>query len=144
MTTTKHKAYNAAAANLLAAGLDSLANNTNSASSAAINNDTALDLFMDLELVLAAQGAARSSSAVVQVFMVQALDGTNYGTEDATSSRLIASFPLPATTAAQRVTMPGVRIPPSKFKVFLRNATGQAFAASNNQLRYRTYSVETV
>ena len=78
MTTTKHTAYTAAIATALTTELDGLANATASAASGAIDNRTTLNLFMDVELVVAAQGSARSAGAVVEVYLVSSLDETNY------------------------------------------------------------------
>lgn len=144
MTTTNHKAYTQTATNALTTGLDSLANNTNSAASAAIDNTTNLDLFMDIELILAAQGSARSSGAYVAVYMAASLDGgTNFADAHETTAQLVATFPLDAATTARRCMATDIPIPPGQFKLFVRNATGQAFAASGSSLRYRTHSIAT-
>lgn len=143
MTTTKHKTYTDSATSALTTGLDSLPNNTNSAESSEIDNTTGLELFVDLELNLAAQGSARSTGAYVSVFMTVAFDGTNYTRANEITARWLCDFPLDAATTATRAVVVDVPIPPAKFKLFVRNATGQAFAASGNTLRYRRHSVES-
>lgn len=143
MATTKHKSYTAAIATALSTDLNSLANNTNSAASAAIDNTTNLDLFHDLTLNLAAQGSARTAGGTVGVYLTMALDGSTYDAVDHTCAELVAVFQLDATTTARQLTRRDVPVPPGLFKYFIRNQTGQAFAASTNTLRYRAHSVET-
>jgi hypothetical protein len=143
MASTVLKAYTAAAANALTTELNALANNANTAASAAIDNTTNLDLFMDLELILAAQGTARSSTATVAVFMTPSLDGTNYTDANEAISELVAVFPLDAATTARRAVVRDIPLSPALFKLFARNQTGQALAASGTSIRYRTHSLTT-
>jgi|CXWK01.1.fsa_nt_gi hypothetical protein len=143
MATTKHKAYSAAIASAHTTSLNSLANSGNSAASSAIDNTTALDMFHDLTLTVATQGSARSAGATVGVYLVMALDGTNYDAENETTAELVAVFHLDAATTARQLTRRDVPIPPGLFKYFVRNQTGQAFAASGNILEYRAHSLES-
>lgn len=145
MTITRHKAYTAAIASTLTTELNTLANNANSAASpTAIDNGTNLDLYHDLTLTIATQGAARSAGAVVLVYLVPALDGTNYDAVHETTSELAASFSLDAATTARQITRRDVPIPPGLFKYFIRNVTGQALAATANLLEFRAHSIESV
>lgn len=143
MATTKHKAYSADIASAHTTSLNSLANNSNSAVSSAVDNTTALDMFHDLTLTVATQGSARSAGATVGVYLVMALDGTNYDAENETTAELVAVFHLDAATTARQLTRRDVPIPPGLFKYFVRNQTGQAFAASGNILEYRAHSLES-
>lgn len=143
MASTTHKAYSQTATSILTTELNSLANNTASSSSSAIDNTSALDLFMDIELVVAAQGVARSSGAYIAVYMSHALDGTNYDDTNTTTGELAATFLLDATTTARRRTIRDIAIPPGLFKLWAYNATGQALAASGNTVKYRLHSVTT-
>ena len=144
MATTKHQAYTAAIATALSTDLNSLANGSASATSGAIDNTADSDLFHDLTLTVAAQGSARITGATVSIYMVMALDGTNYDDANATTAELVAVFPLDATTTARQATRRDIPIPPGLFRYFAVNGTGQAFAASGNLLEFRAHSIETV
>lgn len=143
MATTTHKAYTQSIANALTTELNSLANNTNSSASSAIDNSTNLDLFMDLELVIDTT-SSRTAGGGIGVYMVSRVDGTNFGDVNETTASLVAFFPLDAATTARRATRRDIPIPPEQFKLFARNtATGITLAASANTLKYRTHSITT-
>lgn len=142
MATTTHGSYGVVIT-ALSTELNSLANSANTAASAAIDNTTALTMFIDLELYVAVQSVARSTGATVEVYMTPALDGTNYADANETTAELIASFPLDAATTARRCVRRDIPVPPGIYKVFARNRTGQALAASGNTVIYRTHNVVT-
>lgn len=114
---------------------------------AEIDNETGLNTNMLLELYVAAQGSARDSSGSVKLFLVRCVDGTNYeyGSDslDPPSLSYVGQFGLDADTAARYVSA-DIAIPPCKFKLMVKNKTGQALAASGNTLSYRTYNLEVV
>ena len=143
MAATKHKAYTAAVASIITTDLNSLTTSALTGISAAIDNGTNLDLFCDLTLTVAAQGSARSTGANVAVYMVQALDGTNYDDVKIETAELVAMFTLDASTTARQVSRRDIPIPPGLYKLFVYNNTGQTFAASGNILEHRMHSVET-
>jgi hypothetical protein len=143
VATTKHKAYSAAIASALTTDLNSLANGSTSAASSAIDNTSNLDLYHDLTLTVAAQGSSRSAGATVSVYLIPALDGTNYDDTSASTAELVAVFSLDAATTARQSTRRDVPVPPGLFKYFVVNNTGQAFASSGNILEYRAHSIET-
>lgn len=142
MATITHEAFGSTTT-ALSTELNSLANNANTAASAAIDNTTGLDLFVDLELVVATQGSARSAGATIEVYLLPSLDGTNYVDTHETTAELVAVFPLDAATTARRTVRRDVPVPPGLFKVFARNRTGQALAASGSTVKYRTHSISS-
>lgn len=144
MATTKHKAYTSTIASILTTEMNSLANNANTAASSAIDNTSNLDLYHDLTLTIATQGTARSAGATVVVYLVMALDGTNYDAVNETTGEVVAVFSLDAATTSRQLTRRDIPIPPGLFKYFVRNITGQTLASSGNILEYRAHSVETV
>ena len=144
MATTKSKAYTAAIASVLTTDLNSLANAATSAATAALDNTTNLDLFADLTFTIATQGGARSAGANVAVYMVQALDGTNYDDVHSGTAELVAVFSLDAATTARQLSRRDIPIPPGLYKYLAVNNTGQTLAASGNLLEHRTHSIETV
>jgi hypothetical protein len=110
---------------------------------AAIDNSSGLDMYMDLELYMAAQGSARSSGAYVAAYLFPAVDGTNYPDTTNLSNYLIAVFALDAATTARREVKTMIPVPPGLFKIGLENRTGQDPAANSSTLKYRLYSVES-
>lgn len=145
MAETNLGAYTQAATSALTTELNSLANGSASAASAAIDNTSNLDLFMDLELNLAVQGSARSAGAIVSVYMVASLDGgSTYADVNTGVAELVAVFPLDAATTARVAVRRGVALSPGLHKLVVLNGTGQAFAASGSTLRYRTYSITSI
>ena len=129
--------------------LNSLADSTSdttgfSAAGAEIPNGTDLKRFLALELVLAAQGVARTAGGFVAVYINYSADGTTYDdTSNKAFSEILTVFQLDAATTARRLTRVDIPIPPIDFKMLVLDDTGQAFAASGNALNYRTYN-ETV
>jgi hypothetical protein len=133
----------------LSTGLDSLADSTSdttgfSASGAEIDNLTDRYQYIDLELVLATQGVARSAGGRVEVWIERKADGTNY--EDRANAALVnclfATFQLDAATTARRLVITNLVLPPLPFKLYVRNDTGQAFASSGSTLKYRRHNEE--
>ena len=128
----------------LAAPLDGLADGANKIG-AEIDNTVGRSTYMLLELFLAVQGGARDDGANVGVYMLKSTDGVNFefggDALDPPSGSWATNFTLDDDTAARYVSVE-VPIPPCKFKILLMNETGQAFAAANNTLKYRTYSLE--
>jgi hypothetical protein len=130
----------------LSTQLNSLANNAYSTLSATIDNETGLFQYIDLELVLAAQAAARSSGAWVGVYIASAVDPTPTfpDTSNDAFAELLAAFQLDAATTARRLTKTNIAIPPLQFRLYVKNNTGQAFAASGNTLKYRRHAEQSI
>jgi hypothetical protein len=140
MSSTKRTAYGAIAT-ALSTDLNTLANATASAASAAIDNRTTLELYADFELVLGSQ-SSRTAGCVVSLYITPSLDETNYADVSASSAELLGVFTLATGTGAQRVIIRNCDIPPGLFKVFVVNSSTQAFNASGNTVKYRLHSVE--
>lgn len=141
MATTQWTAPEAIAT-ALSTGLNSLSDGSASAASSAIDNETDLYLYIDLELVLASLTPA--GSPTVDVYLLATLDGTNY--DDLSESNLgtyLGSFAFSTATAAKRCVLRNLVIPPLKFKLALINHAGAALAASGNTLKYRRHSEAT-
>lgn len=130
---------------VLTTELNALANNTMAAVSAAVANQTNLDVYSDWELVLAS--LSPTAGAHVDVYIAEAVDGSNYPADAAATMRLQASqllctFGLGITAAtAQRTVVRNVVIPPGTFKIYLDNQSGVALGATSNTLKMIPYNV---
>ena len=114
---------------------------------AAIDNSSNLNMYMDVEVLVAEQGGARSAGAYIAIYMVSSLDGgTNYGYGDASTdppaNSLVAALPIDAAVTARYLTSMPFLMGPGHHKLVIENKTGQAFAASGNTLKYRVFSEE--
>lgn len=139
----------------LAATLNALANNVTDLG-AEINNETNLCTYMDLELYLASLDLSGESSPVVVIYLLESIDGgTHFDTgEDAVSAesdvppadKILTQFGLRINTGAEvkHAIKSMLPIPPGRFKLLLRNKTGQAFGATLNTLYYKTYNLKAV
>jgi hypothetical protein len=133
----------ASIATALSTELNSLADGSR-ALSAAIDNETNLARFLDLELLVAAQGSARDDTAHVEMHILYSIDGTHYSFGDASinpsAAAPVAVFALDGSTNERYVALAGIPIAPLKFKLLLVNQTGQAFASSGSTLKQRTHN----
>lgn len=129
---------------VLSTELNSLANNTmSSASTTVVANQTNLDIYADIELVLAS--FTPGSNPYVTIYILEAIDSTNYPTASAVlrnqPSQVLCSIPLDTSAAtAQRIVVRNVLLPPGSFKLALDNQSGQAIAASGNTVKIITYN----
>ena len=128
---------------VLSTGLNSLANNTMSAGSSTYANQTNLDLYADIEVVLAS--LSPTAGAFVSIYVLEAVDGTNFPAQsDAdlrlTTSQLLVSIPVGTTAAtAQRVTARNILLPPAAIQFKLDNQTGVALNAAGNTVKVLPY-----
>ena len=128
---------------VLTTGLNSLANNTMSAASATYANQTNLDLYVDIEVVLAS--LSPTAGAYVSIYVLESVDGTNFPAQsDAdlrlTSTQLLCVIPVGTTAAtAQRVTARNILLPPAAIQFKLDNQTGVALNASGNTVKILPY-----
>lgn len=133
-----------AAVTVLSTELNSLANASITAASTAIANNTNLDMYVDIEVNLAA--LSPSALSFVGIYIMEAVDGTNYPAPSAADLRLagtqlLAIIPTGNTgSTAQRVVARNILIPPASFKIILDNQTGSALAASGNTVKILPYN----
>jgi hypothetical protein len=131
---------------VLSTELNALANNTLSAASAAINNASNLDILANLELVLAA--LSPTTGAYIDIYIAEAVDGSNYPTPSGADARLqltmkLCTFFLGVTAStAQRITIRGVELPPTTFKLYLDNQAGVTLGATGNTLKLLPYDFQ--
>lgn len=130
---------------VLTTELNALANNTASAASSAIANQTNLDIYTDWELNLASLSPV--APAYVDVYIMEAVDGTNYPAPSGAdmrqqSTQRLFTVALSTTAAtAQRIAVRNVVIPPGTFKIILDNQAGVALGATGNTLKMNPYDV---
>jgi hypothetical protein len=129
----------------LSTGLNSLGNGTMSAASSNISNQTNLDIYVDIEVNLAA--LSPTTGAYVALYIWESVDGTNFPAQsDAdlrlTSTQLLCVVPIGTTAStAQRVAVRNIVIPPGLFQIKLDNQTGVALAASGNTVKWNAYDI---
>ena len=132
---------------ILTSDMNNLADEGNAVSSE-IDNTSNLYLFCDVELYTDSMGYAPVAGAVIELYLIEALDGTNYEDGDASidppATNLVGVFNMRSSTLAQRHTLRQIPIPPLKHKFVVINKTGQTLASSGNILRVLPYRYQTV
>lgn len=100
-------------------------------------------------------GTNPTAGSTVDLYLIPAPDGTNYDDNTtgasgaAPSTCYMGGFPLRAVTTAQKVPLGlgilrGIELPPTKFKAFVINKSGQAFPASGSTLKMVPYRYQSV
>lgn len=133
---------------VLSTELNSLANNTITAASAAYDNSANLDVYAWFELNVTFGTNPSDTPPMVDLYMARSLDGTNYESAPVTGGAgqqhmFVGSFQVLANTSAQRVTLGPVLLPPCAVKFYLDNQTGQTMAASGNTLHVYPNNLES-
>ena len=140
MATEKWDGFTSRGA-VLTTELNALANAGRSAAGTEINNATNKDMYGQLELQVTF-GTAPTAGGYVEIYMVNALDGTNYedgsNTVDPGTHKLVDRIPVRAVTTAQRLNGRMLTLEPAKTKFLLLNGSGQAFPASGSTLTLYT------
>lgn len=141
-------AYDAALAELVAtADLNTLANDAivPIADGIEINNSTKRDFYIAVELYLASVDLSGQTNPAVNLYMFEALNGTDYENDWANPSKIVAVIPVEPGSGAQvhRAVYDLILIPPGKYKILPENKTGAAFAGSGNTLKFRAFSEES-
>lgn len=78
-----------------------------------------------------------TAGSAAYLYAVRAIDGTNYGTVNSASAKLVAVFPLRATTSAQVIDADIDNVPPTLLKFFAKTDAGQTLAASGNTIKIK-------
>lgn len=134
-----------AVATVLTTELNALNNATMSVASAAIANQTNLDLYADFVLHLAALSPA--AGAFITVYALEALDDATFPAPSDAALRLqiqqiLFSIQLGQdVTTAQDIVVRNVLLPPHAFKLKLDNQSGVSLAATGNTLSISQYNV---
>ena len=127
--------------------LNSLANNARAISSALGGDASHAALLGDWELVVTF-GTSPTLDAAVDLYLVPAVDGTNYADGDASirpaPNLYVGSFYVRNVTSEQRMAVRDVPMPPGLYKALILNGSGQAFPASGSTLKVRTHSRRVV
>ena len=111
------------------------------------NATTARNMYADFDLLCKFQ-ANPSVGGYIALYLVQAVDGTNYADGDDSTTppttALVGTFPVRAVTTAQRVALRHVLLPATKFKPMVVNLSGQAMTNTDDEnfLSYRAYNEE--
>jgi hypothetical protein len=83
-------------------------------------------------------GTAPTAGKVVELYLIPAMDGTNYadgsGTVDPEIGLRAGGVAVRNVNTAQRLVFRNAALPPWKFKPLLKNGADQGFAASGNTL----------
>lgn len=131
-----------------AASLDSLANGNAILGTVAVTNQTSLDIFADVCILLGSAAFVAPNFVGVYIYPL-GQDGTNYGDGRFASAAAgpppghysVGNISIPAVTAAAFGVLTGIILPPGSFKFVLWNQTGPTWAASGaNTFYYRTYN----
>lgn len=148
--TEKLSGYLAAAAALTwpsGQTIDSLTDNEWTDLTDELDNSTnkyvSVDLYIDL-----ASAAFTGADAGIEAYLVPSVDGTNYpawtgnATADAQENQIHrAGFaPIKAATAACKMVLRDIDLPPGKYKWGFRNRGNVTTAASGNTISWRPHS----
>ena len=132
---------------VLSTELNSLADDA-SVISGEIDNSVDLCVFDDVEISVASVASAFDAGSVVELFLLEALDDTNFvdgdSTIDPASKTLVGVLPLRSETVAQRHVIRGIKLPANKFKYLVIQKTNQIWASSGNTLKRLPYKYRGV
>ena len=139
-TTTSHSAYGTDVA-AITTGANSLASGSTLTTSAITANKV---INVDVYVKLATQGTARAADARVDVYLLGSPDaGTTYVDFVENVTPLIGSVRFDAATTARTEASHDCPISPGRYKLVFVNRTGQALAATGNQIWALPHNVES-
>lgn len=147
MATIKHEAK-ATAETVMSTELNGLANGSRAISSGAVSNDAAGELYLygDFRLYLPDQPGARSAGAAVILWILPEVNNVYpYGsaTLEPQASLIMGSFSFDAASNYRDAVLRDIPLPPSDFRILVKNKTGQAFAATLNVLVLERHNLQT-
>ncbi len=138
--------YLAGPTNWLTTELNALAvssGNVLTAASAAVQN-TLSYIYADVEFVAGSTYTPTANGFLEVWFLISTNGGTNYEDGSATvAPGRFSDFQIPiraGTTITPRAITRGILIPPSFYKVIVRNQTGATLPATGNLLRFAAYA----
>lgn len=129
----------------LATELNALADDANKLG-AAIDNSTAKDFYMDVEVYLASVDLSAQANPAIYIWYLARTDGTNFedGADAVDPARPPDKIiPLRAFNGVQRVFARGILQTPDQGKLLIGNRSGVTLAATGNTVKYRVYSETT-
>jgi hypothetical protein len=130
-------------ATIMSTELNSLANGSQASSSSTFDNTGNLDMFVDIEVLLASLSPA--SGAYVSLYLLETVDGSNFPAQSAadlrlTTTQLLVTIPIGTTAGtAQRIVARNILLSPTKATVVFDNQTGVALNASGNTVKFLPY-----
>ena len=146
MTQQNWKAYEQTASTIITTELNALGDGAN-AIGPEIDNSALGNVFDDLVITLATQGADRAADAHIKVYVLRAIDGTVYprgdATDDPADSNDVYTALFAATAIAEVQTISGIVLPNSKFKYLVMQETGSTLGATGNTIQRRSYNLKT-
>ncbi|MFC0384318.1 hypothetical protein [Muricoccus vinaceus] len=101
----------------------------------------------DLEIVLASGvTTAANTSPYVNVWLIPALDGVNFGTTNGGTTAgptqntySVGPIMVPASTSVKVMHLRGIVLPPCPFKIMINSQIGVAWPASGNTAKLYRY-----
>lgn len=126
---------------LMTTELNSIANNANAIANTAWDNSLTAALWLDGDFRFnLATGITPAGSLSIELFLLPAIDGTNYPDGSATIVPSISHFRrqffFRAVTGAQVSDIEAVRLPFHKFKALIINRLGVTLPSSGNILSF--------
>ena len=128
----------------LSTELNSLADGANKLGGE-IDNASDLELFMDVEIALAA--FTPGTSGFIQIFKLASVDGTSFGdgsdSVDPPAGTPVYAHSLVSGASAKRCVIERIPLSPGKQKLLFENRAGAALAGSGNTVKYRVYGYQS-
>ena len=129
---------------VLSTELNSLGAGAASALGTAYDNGTNLFLYGAFQVDVTF-GTGPTADTTLDLYLVPALDGTNYAdgsTTVAAQNNAVGGYTMRAVTTEQRLTIWGILLPPCKFKMQLFNNTNQGMPASGSTVKMIAYGLK--